>query len=251
MIERIFVEVDNIKISILKGKDRGVFYVHSSGSDATQWKEQIEEVGGYAIDLPNHGESDKAEVNSVDDYAHYVAEAVKKTVGKAVLVGHSLGGAVVQKVYLNDPELCKALVLVGTGARLRVLPDILEGLKKEPEKAVDLILEMGFAKRGEEYEKKRREFLERAEVLHLDLSLCDRFDLLEDYREGRVKIDVPTLIVVGEKDKLTPVKYAEFFHRYISNSKLVIIKEASHMVMIEKPDEFNRALEEFLKEINV
>lgn len=166
-----------------------------------------------------------------------------------VLVGHSLGGAVVQKVYLTNPEICKGLVLVGTGARLRVLPDILEGLRKNPEKAVELILEMGFAEKGEEYEKKKREFLERADVLHLDLSLCDKFDLLEDYRGGKIRIDVPTLIIVGENDRLTPVKYAEFFHKHIPNSKLVVIKGASHMVMLEKPEEFNEALESFLKEL--
>ncbi len=251
MLERISVDIGDVKLSILKGRDRKVFYVHSSGSDATQWEKQLESVGGYAIDLPNHGESDKAEVNSVDDYAYYVSEAVKKTLKRAVLVGHSLGGAVVQKVYLTNPDLCEALILVGTGARLRVLPDILEGLKSEPEKAVELILDMGFAERGEEYEKKRREFLERADVLHLDLSLCDRFDLLEDYRSGKVKIDVPTLIVVGEKDRLTPVKYAEFFHKHIPNSELAIIDGASHMVMLEKPDEFNKALEEFLRRIGV
>ena len=250
MLERLFVEIDGIRISILKGKERDVFYVHSSGSDALQWEKQLEEIGGYAIDLPNHGKSEKVEVKSVDDYAYYVGEAVKKTMKKAVLVGHSLGGAVVQKVYLNNPEVCKGLVLVGTGARLRVLPDILEGLKKNPEKAVELILEMGFAEKGEEYEKKKREFLERTEVLHLDLSLCDKFDLLEDYKSGKIKINVPTLIVVGEKDRLTPVKYAEFFHKHIPNSKLVVIKGASHMVMIEKPEEFNKALEEFLKEVS-
>ena len=251
MLERVFVEVGGVKISVLKGKERRIFYVHSSGSDASQWKKQLENVGGYAIDLPNHGKSDKAAVKSVDDYAHYVGEVVRRVVKRAVLVGHSLGGAVVQKLYLTNPELCEALILVGTGARLRVLPDILEGLKKDPERAVGLILDMGFAEKGEEYEKKRKEFLERAEVLHLDLSLCDKFDLLEDYRNGKVKIDVPTLIVVGEKDRLTPVKYAEFFHKHIPNSKLVVIEGASHMVMLEKPEEFNRVLEEFLEELGV
>jgi len=251
MLERVFIDVDGVKVSLLKGRERKVFYIHSSGSDATQWVNQLTAIGGYAIDLPNHGQSDTVEVKSVDEYAYYASESLKKTVGKAVVVGHSLGGAVAQKLYLRNPEICLALVLVGTGARLRVLPEILEGLKKEPEKAVDLMLNMAFASKGEEYEKKRREFLDRVDVLHLDLSLCDRFDLLEDYRNGKLKIGVPTLVIVGEEDKLTPLKYHEFFHKHIPNSELVVIPGASHMVMLEKHVEFNEALEKFLKKVGV
>lgn len=251
MIERINIEVDGRKVAVLKGGERRILYIHSSGSDAEQWKYQLESVGGYAIDLPNHGESDNAEIGSIDDYAYYVSEAIKQVCGKAVVAGHSLGGAVAQKVCLNYPETCIGLVLIGTGARLRVLPEILENLKAEPDKAVERILEMGFHGRGGEYERVKEKYLKNPEILHLDLSLCDRFDLLDDYRNGKVKIEVPTLIIVGREDKLTPLKYAEFFRKHIPNSELVVIEDASHMVMLEKPDEFNSAVEKFLKKMGI
>ncbi len=246
-MERTTVDVDGVRISFLKGRDVPLVYVHSSGCDARLWLKQLDAIGGYAIDLPNHGESGRAEINSADDYAYYVAKASERLLDRAVFAGHSLGGAVVQKVYLNYPEIVKGLILVGTGARLRVLPELLEGLKSEPEKYVDFMLDMAFARRVPEYEWVRDVFSKNVEVLRRDLEICDRFDLLEDYRSGRIRVDVPTLIIVGRDDRLTPVKYAEFFHRHIEGSRLVVIDDAGHMVMLEQPERFNEALGDFLK----
>ncbi len=249
-MERINIDVDAVKLSFLKGKDVDVVYIHGSGCDATLWEEQLKEIGGYAVDLPNHGMSCEAEINSIDDYAYFVGKATKKILGKAVVVGHSLGGAVAQKIYLNYPKVVKALVLVGTGVRLRVLPEILEGLKEKPAETAKMVSKFSFASERfvDEYSKI---FAERASVLRKDLLLCDRFDLLENYRKGEVEIKVPTLIIVGEKDRLTPVKYSEFMRNHIPNSEMVVIPEAGHMVMLEKPGEFNSALGNFLKKISL
>ena len=81
--------------------------------------------------------------------------------------------------------------------------------------------------------------------------MCNRFDLLEDFRTGRIKVQVPTRIIVGEKDRLTPVKYSQFFHSNIANSTLTVIKEFGHMVMQEKPEEFNKALTEFISQTDI
>ncbi|WP_290598110.1 MULTISPECIES: alpha/beta fold hydrolase [unclassified Archaeoglobus] len=245
-MERVEVDVDAVKLSFLKGKDVDIVYIHGSGCDATLWESQLSDIGGYAVDMPNHGESCKAEIRDIDDYAYFVAKAIKKILGEAIVVGHSLGGAVAQKVYLNHPKVVKGLILVGTGVRLRVLPQILEGLKEKPEETAKMTSRYAFSdeKLADEFSKL---FAERATILLKDLSLCNRFDLLEKYRGGEIKIDVPTLIIVGEKDMLTPVKYSEFLKQHIPNSEMVVIPEAGHMVMLEKPEEFNRAVKEFLK----
>lgn len=245
-MERVEVDVDAVKLSFLKGKDVDIVYIHGSGCDATLWESQLSDIGGYAVDMPNHGESCKAEIRDIDDYAYFVAKAIKKILGEAIVVGHSLGGAVAQKVYLNHPKVVKGLILVGTGVRLRVLPQILEGLKEKPEETAKMTSRYAFSdeKLADEFSKL---FAERATILLKDLSLCNRFDLLEKYRGGEIKIDVPTLIIVGERDMLTPVKYSEFLKQHIPNSEMVVIPEAGHMVMLEKPEEFNRAVKEFLK----
>jgi pimeloyl-ACP methyl ester carboxylesterase len=74
---------------------------------------------------------------------------------------------------------------------------------------------------------------------------CDEFDIMNELGE----IKVPTLIISGEEDILTPVKYGEYLSQKISNSKLHVINGAGHFMMQEKPDEFNRVLLEFLNSL--
>jgi pimeloyl-ACP methyl ester carboxylesterase len=81
-----------------------------------------------------------------------------------------------------------------------------------------------------------------AELIHSDLSACDAFDVM-----GKVKdISLPTLVVVGEDDMLTPAKYAKFLNEAIPGSVLTIIPKAGHLVMMEQPEQFNAALGSFL-----
>lgn len=243
-MERIFVLVDNVKISALKASEDPIFYIHGSGGDAEIWKNQLEEIGGYAIDLPNHGLSGTAEIRNMDDYAYFVAETIKSISRKGVVVGHSLGGAVAQKIFLNHRETVLALVLVGTGARLRVLPKVLEGLREMPSETAKFVAEMAFH-RKEFVEQFNKLFEERAEILLKDLALCNEFDLLEEYKTGKIKFEVPTLAIVGENDFLTPVKYSEFFTQY--GAELKVIKNSGHMVMLENPEEFNAELKRLIK----
>ncbi|MCS7144069.1 MAG: alpha/beta hydrolase [Archaeoglobaceae archaeon] len=245
-MRRFSVSVDNKSISVIEGFKVPIFYIHGSGGDAEIWKNQLEEIGGYAIDLPNHGHSEKADIRTMDDYAYFVAEIVKKVAGKGIVVGHSLGGAIAQKVYLNQKEVVKALVLAGTGARLRVLPSVLEGLKNNPLETAKLVADVAFY-RKEFVEQFSKLFEERTEILLKDLQLCDAFDLLNDFKVGRVKFDVPTLALVGEKDFLTPLKYSEFFTQY--GAELKVISNSGHMVMLENPNEFNAELKKFISHL--
>lgn len=244
----------SVDIAYWAGKPRPVLYVHGSGFDGSLWFGQLKEVGGYAIDLPNRGFSGEAEIESVEDYAFYVAKVAEKLAPRIVFVGHSLGGAVVQRLYLEFRRIVKGLVLVGTGARLRVLPQILKGLKSKPAETIDFFINYSFGDREKAagwVEKCRKMLLERKSLLLKDLTICDKFDLLEDFRSGKVKIEAPTLIIVGEKDRLTPVKYSKFFYSVIPGSKLAVIRGAGHMVMVEKPKEFNETLSKFLSSLQV
>ncbi|RLI73407.1 alpha/beta hydrolase [Archaeoglobales archaeon] len=241
------VKVDGVRIFFLKSDNIPIVYIHGSGCDAELWKRQLEGVGGYAISLPNHGSSGRAEINSIDDYAYFVVRASKKIVGKAIFVGHSLGGAIAQKVYTNHRDVVKALILVGTGVRLRVLPELLKELRNNPERVVNTIVSMAFSKKIDDFEKIRKAFLKNSEILLRDLEICDKFDLLEDCKNDKIKIEVPTLIVVGENDKLTPVKYSEFLHQKIENSKLAIL-QGGHMIMLEQPEKLNEAINKFIRD---
>ncbi|MEM0351130.1 MAG: alpha/beta hydrolase [Archaeoglobaceae archaeon] len=246
-MERVRIPIKGKMISVLKGSNLPLFYIHGSGCDAEIWLRQLEEIGGYAIDLPNHGESEKTEIRSVEDYAEFVAEVVRRISGKGVIVGHSLGGAIAQVVYFKHSNVVRALVLLSTGARLRVLPELLEGLEKNPDEMVKMAANMAFAKKDflKEYEEI---FRKRAKILLEDLKICNKFDLLEDFRSGKLKFSVPTIAVVGERDVLTPVKYSQFFTNF--GAELRVIKEVGHMVMLEAPDELNQIIREFLEKLS-
>jgi pimeloyl-ACP methyl ester carboxylesterase len=129
-----------------------------------------------------------------------------------------------------------------------VAPFILEGLLAHFEETVRKISTFAYSP------KVSPELLERGvslllqcrpEVLHRDFLACDRFDLISDV--GR--IDLPTLIVCGAEDQLTPFKYSEFLHNHIQGARLEILPGAGHMVMIEAPEAFNERVGAFVREV--
>jgi pimeloyl-ACP methyl ester carboxylesterase len=80
-------------------------------------------------------------------------------------------------------------------------------------------------------------------VVYGDFETCDKFDVMGSLD----RINLPTLIICGRDDLLTPVKYSEYLRAHIRNSELRVIDDAGHMVMLEKPEEFNEILENFLR----
>ena len=165
------------------------------------------------------------------------------------LGGHSLGGAVAQEFSLLYPQHAETLVLVGTGARLRVLPEILEGIQGKFEDTVRLINEYAFSRTTPaDLIQQSIEFMSKTkrDVLYGDFAACDRFDIMDRVRD----IQAPTLVVCGSDDLLTPPKYAHYLAEKIPGARLEIIDGAGHMVMIEKPHEFNSRVMEFLQTLN-
>jgi pimeloyl-ACP methyl ester carboxylesterase len=84
-----------------------------------------------------------------------------------------------------------------------------------------------------------------SEVMFRDFNACDKFDLLNEYKEGRVSVDVPVLCIVGKDDIMTPPKYSAFFEKTIG-ARVVEVEDAGHMVMLEKPEDVNKAISGFL-----
>jgi len=83
-------------------------------------------------------------------------------------------------------------------------------------------------------------------VLLSDFLCCDSFDIMDKVQD----IKIPTLIINGSEDVMTPVKYARYLIDKIEGSKLEVIDGGTHDVYIEKPDEVNRAIEKFLETLS-
>ncbi len=170
---------------------------------------------------------------------------------RIILGGHSMGGAISQKFALTAPQKLGGLILVGTGARLRVHPSILETTAdpKRFTEAVDKIIDWSFSESAPErlVELAHRRMLEvDPNVIHDDFVACDNFDVMEQVS----KIKLPALVICGEADRLTPMKYSEYLVDKIHAARLQRVPEAGHMVMLEKPEIVSSAIGEFAAEVN-
>jgi pimeloyl-ACP methyl ester carboxylesterase len=85
----------------------------------------------------------------------------------------------------------------------------------------------------------------RPEVLYGDFLACDQFDVMDRLGE----ISVPTLVICGTEDQLTPLKYSHFLMESIPEARMVTVESAGHMVMLEQPGEVAQAVKEFMDEV--
>jgi len=219
-------------------------FIHGAGASPMVWRLQLLHFkGGLAVELPGHPSGPGC--STIEDYASSVEEHIReKTLKDPVLVGHSMGGAIAITIALKNSDLA-GLVLVGTGARLRVDPNILTGIKENYEDVSKLVGRWSVSPSSDPIiaERIAEDLLNvKPEVAYGDFIACDRFDRMNDVQ----KITCKTLIVVGADDRMTPVKYSQYLHEKIVNSSLVVISDAGHNVMLEKHREFNAAVEAFL-----
>jgi pimeloyl-ACP methyl ester carboxylesterase len=238
------------KGDLLEGKEV-VLFIHGAGGGEDAWVYQKgffeKHFNPIIIELPGHGKSGGEGEEEIGRYAEHVHLFLKVLkLSKITLVGHSMGGAIAQTMALAHPEVVSRIVLVGTGARLKVVPMILNGIKDHFEETIRNITQFAYSQKASSLliERGIADMMRcRPEVLYGDFLACDRFDLMNEVE----KIDLPTLILCGEEDRLSPVKYSEFLHRRIRGSKMEVLPNAGHMVMMESPQVFNEKIGEFLR----
>lgn len=246
------VTVKGLKIHYLEqgAGQQTICFVHGAGGNGGIWSEAMARLADrahlIAIDLPGHGMSGGKGCRTIQEYTDFVvglADALR--LERFVLAGHSMGGAISQTVALQNPQRLAGLLLVGTGARLRVAPQILQLLLENPTEAFALLDRYSYSPKASPElisRERARTASTPVTVTHGDFSACDVFDVLPRVRE----ITVPTLVICGRDDKLTPVKYSEYLAREIKGSRLVLIDDAGHMVQVEQPDAFAQAVGEWL-----
>jgi pimeloyl-ACP methyl ester carboxylesterase len=228
-----------------------IIFVHGSGAYGDVWRYQTEHFpNSHAVDLPGHphGQILKSVEECVDWLRKYIETKGYKDV---VLAGHSFGGAIALMYALKYPRDLKAAVIIGSGARLRVHSTFLtpceEAVKGDRNKWHEMIEEM-YRRTPEDYRREvmaKQEAIGPAAMLN-DFLCCDKFDIMDRVRE----IKLPALIICGESDVWTPVKYASYLGTKIGDSRVVIVPGAGHFVFAEKPEAVNKAIDDFLREIS-
>jgi pimeloyl-ACP methyl ester carboxylesterase len=225
--------------------------IHGAGGSHLHWPPQLRRLEGatvYALDLPGHGRSDGPGDDNIPGYVTAVIRFLDAIqIDQAVLMGHSMGGAIAQMSGLTYPERAAGLVLVGTGARLRVAPAIVQGIREDPEAAFDLITRYAWASEApEDLVQLGRETLVETppEVIYGDYAACDHFDIMDRLDEIRV----PALVIAGSADRLTPHKYGVYLADRLPDAQLVTIEGGGHMMILEQPDRVAGAVAEFLRD---
>jgi len=213
--------------------------VHGAGGTHLDWPAELRrlpEANAVALDLPGHGRSPAPGRQTVSAYAaDAVALLDALKLPKVILAGHSMGGAIAMTMALNYPERVLGLILVGTGAKLGVRPDLLNGFMTEMRRTAALLVELYYGRTGTD--SMRRRSIQRLmefnpTILTQDYAACNVFDV----RTQIEAIRLPTLIVGGTDDRLTPYKFSEFLHEHIVGSQLVKVEGGGHMMMLEQPE---------------
>jgi pimeloyl-ACP methyl ester carboxylesterase len=226
--------------------------VHGAGGSAELWPRQLDALADvarvFAPDLPGHGPLGGRGRPSIATYAEWLDSFIAAvTEERVVLVGHSMGGAVAQALALLRPERLVGLVLLATGARLRVMARLVELLRHDPRQGQSLIQDLSFgaAAAPECAALVARVLREGPPLVTLgDFLACDRFDA----RERLATIRIPTLVVAGAADRLTPPRYARLLAETIPGARLVEIEAAGHFPHLEQPELVNAAIRAFLAE---
>lgn len=226
-------------------------FVHGAGGSHLTWEQLYSHwdqnwpgVPAIFPSLPGHLESEGPPLTSIRETADWLHRFLEHMYPgqPVILLGHSMGGAIAQQMALSYPQQLKGIILLTTGAKLGTRPEFLEALRRgeyDPQQTRNAfsphtdpaIIESVIARRANT----------PVEVIYQDFLNCNAFDLREDIRNIRV----PTLIIAGEDDVLTPPMFSTFMAERIPGAELVILEKAGHYVPAEQPETFEQLIRNF------
>ncbi|HVN64444.1 MAG TPA: alpha/beta hydrolase [Candidatus Binataceae bacterium] len=236
-------------------RGRKILLIHGAGSNAHTFHRQIPALGEHhspiAPDLPGHGRTAGVEgLLSVRDYSEFVAsfmDALK--IDSAVLLGHSMGGAIAMDMALRHAGRVEALILSSTAAKFNVAAERIEALRAVTMGRTPQAFNTdGYSPKTlqESFDVVREGWMEQIKtdprVRYTDMVAVAEVDL----RDAITKIAKPTVVFAGADDKGTTVADAELIAGKISGAKLRVFADAGHFAPRERPAEYNAAIEEFL-----
>jgi pimeloyl-ACP methyl ester carboxylesterase len=223
-----------------------LFCIHGAGCTNDVFAAQLAAFpGAHALTLPGHRSDGTDGPTTIADFADAVErDLTARGWDDAVLCGHSMGGAIALELGLRKVPGVRGVVVIGSGARLRVAPALFESLARDFPAGARALAAMFFA-------DPTRERVDRAVAGMLavgqaqtirDFRACDGFDASERLAE----LHVPLLAVTGERDVLMPPKFAQSLASRVPEGAARILEEAGHFAMLERPDQTNEALRAFV-----
>jgi pimeloyl-ACP methyl ester carboxylesterase len=234
-----------------------IVLLHGAGFDHTTWALHSRwfahhGFGVLAPDLPGHGRSGGAPLKTIADMADWTAALIDTAgVTNARLVGHSMGSLIALETAARHPTKVSALSLIGTAATMTVGPDLLKAAEANDHAAVDMVSIWGLGFQAGlggslapglwmHYGAQRVLEQCRPGVLFNDLSACNAY---QGALAAAAQIKVPSTLILGERDMMTPARAGKALAAAMVNSRTVVLPGAGHMMMVERPDELLAALQ--------
>jgi pimeloyl-ACP methyl ester carboxylesterase len=233
-----------------------VLFLHGAGMDHSVWALLARAFASHgfgvlAPDLPGHGGSAGAPLNSIGALAEWTSALITAAgVPAARLVGHSMGSLIALETAARHPAKVTALALIATAAPMRVSDDLLNAAKADDHAAIDMMSLWSEGYRatlgGSEAPGLwmlggSERLLERSArgVIFADLSACNDY---HDALASAAKLAVPTIVIQGSRDLMTPMKGGKAIAASIPGCRLSVLEGAGHMLMSERPNEVLVAL---------
>ena len=233
-----------------------IVFLHGAGLDHSVWALLGRSFAhhGFSVlapDLPGHGRSAGAALSSIAALADWTAALIEAAGALAArIVGHSMGSLVALETAARHPEKVDGLGLIATAAALRVSDDLLNAAKADDHAAIDMVSIWGEGYRatlggsptpGLWMLGGAERLLERARpgVLFADLSACNEY---RDALASAAKVTVPSVVILGGRDVMTPLKGGKTLAEALPGSRLTVLEGAGHMLMTERPDDVLAAL---------
>jgi 3-oxoadipate enol-lactonase len=240
------------------GERTPIVFLHGVGSDKSVWRPQLghfgEERRAVAFDYPGYGDSDPApEGTTRDDYAAAILSAMQTLgIARAHICGLSLGGVVAIALDAAAPDACASLVLAdsfadhpdGQAIHERSIAAS-ENMRVLAEARTDVLLAQPAdpAVRGEVIETMARIDPEAFRIGAEAVWLADQ-------RERATAIRVPTLVLCGAEDRVTPPALSTALARLIPGAQYEAIERAGHLTNLERPDAFNTLVGAFIRGVD-
>ena len=209
----------------------------------------------YAPDFPGHGYSQGEPLETIEEMADWVAQLMNHLkIQSAVLIGHSQGCLVTITLAHKYPELAQKLILIAGALQIRVNDYLLEKSESALSDAISMMTEWGHGKNGHFFSPSQpghsllgigRELMmsNTPKALNADLRACNLFDATNFASE----LDLPVLCILAKSDKMTPINLGIKMAHTIKDAKFVEIAKSGHMIPLEKPDEVNLEILNFIK----
>lgn len=241
-----------------------VILIHGAGHDHSVWNFQARRLvhqgfGVIAPDLPAHGRSGGAPLESVEALADWLAALLDALgVERAALAGHSMGSLVALEAAARLPERVTKLVLIGSVAPMPVAEPLLEAARTRRAAAHAMINQWSYTPRsqlgasalpGMSLTGLNLRLMERQreDILATDLAACNAY---LNGLAAAASVRSPTLMICGERDQMTPQRAVkplfETLVNTVGSARMKVVPGCGHAMIAEAPDAVSDALQAFL-----